>query len=102
MLNRSVVCILDSARGVYIPQNFVELFNASEWGISDKDKNILLQGPENEWYWETWDEVLDNAEYTDENGHEYRLHQDGDLWGYCIDRMTLEEQRLPDCVVILA
>ena len=28
----------------------------------------------------------------DENNNTYRLHQDGDLWIYCIERMSLQEQ----------
>lgn len=92
-MNNSVICLLDSARGVYIPQNFAELFNAADWGISEENKAILLCGPEHEYYWETWEEVLDSAEFTDKNGHIYRLHQDGDLFAYCIERMTLGEQQ---------
>lgn len=92
-MNDSAICLLDSAHGQYIPQSFVELYNADEWGISEEDAEILLSGPDHEWYWETWEEVLNSAEFTDNNGNKYCLHQDGDLWAYCIERMTLEEQR---------
>ena len=89
----AIVCLLDSARGIYIPQNFAELFDADEWGISEEEVEILLDGPDNELYWETWDCVISYAEYTDANGNTFRLHQDGDLFAYCIERMSPEEQR---------
>lgn len=89
----SVVYLLNSARGVYIPQNFVEIFDMEEWGISEEKAEILLSGPEHEWYWETWVEVLDSAEYINSNGNKYRLHQNEDLFAYCIEQMTLEDQR---------
>lgn len=92
-MNNSVVCLLNSSRGQYIPQNFAELFDMKEWGISEEDASILLSGPDHEWYWEAWENVLDNAEFTDANGNKYKLHQNGDLWAYCIERMTLALQR---------
>ena len=92
-MNESVVCLLDSARGQYIPKAFAELCNMEEWGISKEEAEILLSGPEHEWYWETWEEVLDSAEYINPAGNKYHLHQDGDLWAYCLERMSLEDQR---------
>ena len=91
-MNDFVVCLLDSARGIYIPQAFAEQFSADEWGIGAEEFEILLAGPDNELYWETWDDVLHNAEYIDPKGNKYRLHQDDDLFAYCLERMTLEEQ----------
>ena len=48
--------------------------------------------PENEWYWEAWHEVLDKAQYIDNQGNIYRLYQDGDLWLICYELMTNEEK----------
>ena len=86
--------LLNDSRGVYIPQTFAETFDMEGWGVSDKDRDILLAGPdykENEFYWETWDSVLSNASYTDKNGNIWHLSQEGDLFAYCDHLMTDEE-----------
>lgn len=95
----AVTLILSDARGVYIPRDFVTdnyneiaVDHCAAWGISKEDGEILASGPEHEFYWETWDDVLRNAEYTDEDGNKYFLSQDGDLWALCYDRMTDEEK----------
>lgn len=70
-------CFLDSARGVYIPQNFAEAIDVKDWtGIKVEDLEALLAGPDNESYWNAWTDVLDNAETLDGRA----LYQDGDLW----------------------
>jgi hypothetical protein len=74
---------LDSNRGVYIPQHFVESFKDFDAHVSDvsaEDKATLLSGPDSESYWDAWADVCDNATVTDENGIKYRIHHDGDLW----------------------
>lgn len=74
---------LNGARGVYIPQNFAESFAdraKSVSGVSDEDWQTLEKGPDEEWYWEAWDNVLNNAAVTDENGVKYRVYQNGDCW----------------------
>lgn len=49
----------------------------------------VIGGPENcEWYWESWNNILDNAEYVDESGNIWRLYQDGDLFAICEDLMS--------------
>jgi len=75
-------CLLDDCRGIYIPQAFIECYSYEQWGISEENATILLKGPEpeNELYWETWDEVMRDAEYTDEFGNVWNLFQDGDLF----------------------
>jgi hypothetical protein len=73
-----IECLLDSARGVYIPRDFAEMIDVSQWrGIDASDLEILKQGPEHEHYWDAWCDVLDNAEAR-ETGQ--TLHQDGDLF----------------------
>jgi len=68
---------LDSARGVFIPQNFAEIINVKDWtGIKAEDLNVLRAGPDAEFYWDAWASVLDHAETRDGRV----LHQDGDLW----------------------
>ena len=74
----------DGSSGIYIPQRFArEVVRECVTGVSDEDYETLERGPEpsNEWYWEAWEMVLNNAELTDTvTGVKYFLHQDGDLW----------------------
>ena len=93
MVINGIELLLDSWRGIYIPQDFVKIYDPQEWGITEEDADILASGPDNELYWETWDDVIHNAEYTDKNGYKYHLYPDGDLFAYCLDRMTPEEQQ---------
>lgn len=74
---------LNDARGVYIPRDFATCFTdraANVSGVSDEDWSILEAGPDHKLYWDTWDDVLNNAKVTDANGVKFTLHQDGDLW----------------------
>lgn len=95
----AVNLILSDARGVYIPRDFVTdgynkvaVDHCKAWGIEDEDAEILAAGPDHEYYWETWDEVLSSAQYVDKEGNKYFLWQDGDLWAFCYERMTKEEK----------
>ena len=74
---------LSDARGQYIPRDFANSFAdraKTVTGVSDDDWITLENGPDTEWYWEAWDSVCNNAIVTDENGVQYRIHQDGDCW----------------------
>ncbi len=79
----SMECIVDGVFGIYVPQRFTEKFTAEEWGIDEEDFKCLEKGPTEEFYWETWDDVLADAAYTDKDGKVWRLEQDGDLFAYC-------------------
>jgi hypothetical protein len=84
--------LLDSNRGIYIPRDWAEEIyplsptkppEGAFWGwlgILASDVAVLLAGPDHEDYWETWDDVLDNAVYVNPNGSRWVLFQDGDLW----------------------
>lgn len=71
--------LLHSDWGIYLPKRFAEKFDFAEYGVSEGHKSILLEGPENEFYWETWGDVLREAEYHNKEGKWY-LYQDGDLF----------------------
>lgn len=75
--------LLSDIRGPNIPKDFAESFGSNEdWGVSNEDWDILLQGPEHEHYWEAWDTILADAKYQG-NQEQYsgcRLYQDGDLF----------------------
>lgn len=97
----AVMLLLDSARGVYIPRDFLtdndnvpNWDHCEKWGLTQANQVQWLPAcnPDHEWYWEAWDWVLNNAEFTCENGHKFKLLQDGDLWAYCYDQMSLEEK----------
>lgn len=97
----AVTLILSDARGIYIPRDFVtndynEIAHdhCAAWGLTEANQAYWADAadPDNEWYWEAWDWILNNAQFTDEDGNVYRLHQDGDLWGICAERMTDEEK----------
>lgn len=92
----NLILLLSGARGIYIPRDFAQEFDFGEdgWqGVSAEDRDTLSD-PENEWYWDTWHTVLNNAHYTDKaSGKVYNLYQDGDLWAVCYDSMSDEEKR---------
>jgi hypothetical protein len=73
------VCIIDSAHGVYIPQIWAERYG-SYWqscNIRQEDVTILLHGPDHEFYWESWENVLNNYNH---DGHTLWCGESGDLF----------------------
>ena len=80
-LPESAILYASDRHGVYIPQYFSESIKPECLsGVSGEDLAILLAGPDNEFYWEAWADVCDNAVFTDSNGVTFYLWQDGDLW----------------------
>jgi hypothetical protein len=74
---KEAVLFASDARGIYIPQHFAESYNSEQWNpIDSDDLAILIHGPEHDQYWDTWEDVMNDAE-TICGGS---LHQDGDLW----------------------
>ena len=61
--------------------------------MSEDDAEILLDGPDHELYWDTWDHVLGTAYYLADDGRRFTLWQDGDLWAICVDAMSAKEYR---------
>lgn len=84
--------LLSDSRGIYIPRDFIECFDIDKWNIDSKYIE-RLSSPDNEWYWDNWDVVLNNAYSIDKNGNKWHLWQDGDLWAICPDLMTDEEKQ---------
>ena len=72
-----IVLLFSDARGIYIPRDFAET-DIAKAHLSKEDLAILGD-PDNEAYWETWDEVM-NMTFTDKEGQVWIPHQDGDLW----------------------
>ena len=76
-----MTCIVDGYHGVYVPQMFLRKFDYKEWNVKRVDA-LELGSPGNEFYWETWDAVLNNATFIDTRRHTWRLHSgdSGDLF----------------------
>ena len=91
----NMVCAVDNRHGIYVPQIWAKRFGEIAKGVSKEDIDILLAGPEHEHYWETWDDVLENARvnsatfYLSENGDVFIVYSDptedlamDDAWDY--------------------
>lgn len=74
--------LCDSHHGQFIPQIMARHLHDAGWSGIELEKVIELEaGPyESEWYWDTWNNILDNARFTDENEVVWYLHHDGDLF----------------------
>lgn len=69
--------LIDGNKGRYIPQLFAERFSQLIINKDQlKDSIEILKDPDDPEYWYAWDEILNDAEFSDE----LRLYQDGDLW----------------------
>lgn len=94
-MSQGLILFSDSSRGCYIPKHFAECVDREcVSGIDLNDLDYLLENDFwDESFWDVWQDVLDNCVVTDENGNEYLLYQDGDLWLYNLDLMTEEEKQ---------
>lgn len=52
---------VDGAAGIYAPQTFMEKYGPNIQNVSAEDRDILKRGPDDEWYWEAWATVMDDA-----------------------------------------
>ena len=93
-MRNNVQILLSSARGVFIPANFVESFDLEAWGVDNEAWAIetIKQGPDSEQYWDAWTTITDNARFLDDKGIEWVLYQDGDLFAVAWGNMTEEEK----------
>lgn len=90
-MSEGIKLLLDGSRGIYIPQTFMNCFDLESWNVSHL-KSKEFDNPDNEWYFDEWHNVLDNAKYIDENGNTWFLYQDSDLFAVCDELMTEEEK----------
>ena len=72
-------CLIGDAVGIYVPREFISGYDNALWGIRTEDISIIMDGPDNEFYWEAWDDVLEYATCT-VGRVVYGLWQDGDLF----------------------
>lgn len=69
--------LLSDARGQYLPRDAAESLDWTQFpDVRAEDLEILRAGPDAEFYWDAWQDVLSRAETKDGDV----LHQDGDLW----------------------
>lgn len=71
--------LVSDSQGIYIPATFVHDYDLADFGFTEeevKGYNETLSNPDNEEYWDAWDEVLDRAVTKDGA----TLMQNGDLW----------------------
>ena len=81
---------LSDWHGQYLPRDFAKSFSDRDKyvaGVDNKTWAILEAGPDHEYYWEVWEDVLNNAVVTDVHGHKFSIYhhkfsiyQDGDCW----------------------
>lgn len=89
---KAVELLFDECRGTNIPRDFVEEMDLTKFtGIDPKDVEAC-QGPDCEWYWDAWQNILDNARY-EEGGNVWVLYQDGSVWALCPEMMDSQELR---------
>lgn len=85
--------LITDSMGIYIPKIFCENHNMEDFGVTltDADREIL-QDPYDEQYWEVWDTIERNARRIDEEGNEWVLSLDGDLWLICYALLNEEDR----------
>ena len=58
-----IYCLLDGDRGIYLPKAFADGFDLEAWKIDHMEEQIadLQNGPNSEYYDDSWQEILDEA-----------------------------------------
>lgn len=97
-LSQSIHCYLDGASGQYIPKRFArETKRECLEGVKATDLDYLARGPggcldddetlsdgetvRGEFYWDVWQDVLDNAILVDpDSGNRFKLYQDDSVF----------------------
>ena len=69
-----MICLIDNVRGVYAPRVFAERYGHL---LATDTREALLEGPDGEWYGETWDEVVADFRFPD--GEELLVTESGDV-----------------------
>jgi len=74
---KDLALIVDGNRGIYVPQQFAAMF-ASKFGLTPEQVSNL-SNPNNDVYWETWEDVV-NGTYNIDGNMYYLEEHDGDLF----------------------
>ena len=58
-------CVINGSRGIYCPQSFVRKFKEELENIGnvlvDEAIPVLELGPDQDFYWDCWEDIIDNA-----------------------------------------
>jgi len=80
----TIELICDSHNGNYCPKLVMEQIRDKRLtckNYSDIEKYFEdLTTPDNEFYWDAWCDLVDNAILLDKNGNEYYIEHDEDVW----------------------
>lgn len=94
-IQEEAVLIMDSHHGVYIPQLIVtHERNNPQWDWSkcnEEDIQACINGTEDEWYWEAWNNIEQNVKVFNDKGNEYFLISNEDVWAIpveCVDQLN--------------
>ncbi len=83
-MNKEPILLIDGNQGIYIPKQFAEQVIVGNFICPNKRELLQewgeLGNPNNEFYWESWETVLNDCILLDKDGNRFTLHQDGDLW----------------------
>lgn len=69
--------LLGDTHGVYIPQHFAQWYADEFENIDAVDLDTILEGPNEDFYWEAWNNVLTYAVHKEDG---WTLYHDGDLF----------------------
>jgi hypothetical protein len=87
--------LLGDSHGIYIPKLWADEISdeeeAESYSVSWDDVLACQAGPDSEGYWDAWDSILRNAQWSERDGDEWTLHQNGDLWAVKLDVEIPEE-----------
>ena len=103
-IENDAILVIDSHHGIYIPQLFYQQYNSVLIGQMVNDGNVKnieinvthetwedISNVDNEFYWESWEDILGNCKLFS-NGDEYFLYMnDGDLFAIpieCAEQMS--------------
>jgi hypothetical protein len=81
-IQRKCECLVADRVGRYIPQRFMEQFEdniINRDDLNEDDVQTVLEGPEAEFYWEAWDNLL-NQVRVEIDGSKHVIAQNGDLF----------------------
>jgi hypothetical protein len=78
------VYFINEHHGIHIPKIFANFFDNCELkleGVTEETLKILKAGPDEETYWDAWNEVEEDGIVVDTMlGIRYRVFQNGDCW----------------------
>jgi phage terminase small subunit len=77
--------LVSDHHGIYIAQMFCKAYSAYITNMAEvkEDFDTCLDGPDNEFYWESWENLINNVQFTNDKGEKYtigNIGESGDLW----------------------